>query len=222
MGKLRRYIDRMKTFLKSLFLAALAAPVFADGEPAGEFDYYVLSLSWTPTWCSLDGDARGSPQCDADTGFGFTLHGLWPQYESGWPSYCTSVQRDPSLSQTDDMVDIMGSGGLAWHEWKKHGRCSGLSSDEYFAAARRAYNAINRPEVFRRMDQTYHVSAGLVEDAFLEANPTLEPDQITITCKHGFIQEARICLTKDLIPRNCSAEVARDCSLRDAEIAPLR
>ena len=37
------------------------------------------------------------------------------------------------------MADIMGSGGSAWHQWKKHGRCSGLSPDDFFALSREAY-----------------------------------------------------------------------------------
>ena len=222
MEKLSAYIDSMNRFIKSLFLAAFATPVFADGERAGDFDYYVLSLSWTPTWCTLDGDQRNAPQCDAGTGFGFSLHGLWPQYEQGWPSYCTTVERDPSRRQTEEMADIMGSGGLAWYEWKKHGRCSGLSSQEYFDAARQAYESVNRPAVLRAVGQIYHLPATVVEDAFLEANPTFSTDQITITCKQGFIQEARLCLTKDLAPRNCGADVVQDCRLQDAEFAPLR
>ncbi len=121
-----------------LWLIAAGSAV-AEGERAGEFDYYVLSLSWSPTWCALEGDRRGSPQCDADSDFGWVLHGLWPQYENGWPSYCRTGHRNPSRAETAAMADIMGSGGSAWHQWNKHGRCSGLSPDDYFALAREAY-----------------------------------------------------------------------------------
>lgn len=201
---------------------AFATPVFADGETAGEFDYYVLSLSWTPTWCALEGDDRGSNQCDDNAGFGWSLHGLWPQFEAGWPSYCTTVARDPSRAQTRNMADIMGSGGLAWYEWKKHGRCSGLSADDYFDAARDAYDAVVRPPVLRRLTQEITVPASVIEDAFLEVNPDMSADQITITCKHGNIQEARICLTRDLRLRDCSPEVVQDCSLNNALMQPMR
>jgi len=200
----------------------LATPVFAQNNLAGDFDYYVLSLSWTPNWCVLEGDARGSEQCDANTGFGFTVHGLWPQYNQGWPSYCTTVERDPSRQQTSEMADIMGTSGLAWYQWKKHGRCSGLSAEAYFDITRQAYDNLNRPDVLRQIDQTYQLPASVVEDAFLEANPSLIADQITITCKQGFIQEARICLTKNLTPRQCGADVIQDCTLPNAEFAPIR
>ena len=134
-------IRLLKAFCSAIIFAA---PVVANADQAGDFDYYVLALSWTPSWCELEGNARNSPQCDTGRGFGFTLHGLWPQYENGWPSYCQTVERDPSRNQTDAMADIMGTGGLAWYQWKKHGRCSGLSATAYYDAARDAYDSINR------------------------------------------------------------------------------
>ena len=63
---------------------------------AGAFDYYVLALTWTPSWCALTGDREGEPDCDPGTGFGWSLHGLWPQYEAGWPVDCATEARGPS------------------------------------------------------------------------------------------------------------------------------
>ena len=77
-------------------LALAAAPAAAAGDEAGRFDYYVLALSWSPTWCALDGDARGADQCDPRHDFGWTLHGLWPQYEEGYPQDCATTARPPS------------------------------------------------------------------------------------------------------------------------------
>ncbi len=203
--------------MRALVLALLwPFAALAEGERAGDFDYYVLSLSWSPTWCALEGDARGSPQCDDDAGFGWVLHGLWPQNERGWPSYCRTGVRDPSRRDTAAMADIMGSGGSAWHQWKKHGRCSGLSSEDFFALAREAYGRIVRPEVFRMLERDVKLPASVVEQAFLEENEALVADGITITCKSGRIQEARICLTRGLEPRECGADVVRDCTMSDA------
>ena len=205
-----------------LALVLAAAPAFAEGERAGEFDHYVLSLSWSPTWCALEGDARGSEQCNDRHDHGWILHGLWPQHDRGWPSFCLTVERDPSRAETAAMADIMGTAGLAWHQWKKHGRCAGLPPDEYFALARRAYEEVNRPEVLRRLDQAVRLPVSVVEEAFLEANADWAPEMVTITCKAARIQEARICLTKDLVPRKCGPDVVRDCTLRDALLDPVR
>lgn len=212
--------DKMRVLIVLIFcLSAISAR--ADGR-AGEFDYYVMALSWSPNWCEIEGDSRGSPQCDTGTGFGWILHGLWPQYEQGWPSDCRTTFRAPSRGDTAAMADIMGTSGLAWHQWNKHGVCSGLSPQDYFALSRLAYSRINRPEVFRKLPDPVTLPAALIEEAFLEANPDLRHDQITVTCKSQMIQEARICLTRDLDFRRCGADVIRDCSLDDALFTPLR
>ena len=201
-------------------MSALAA--FADGERAGEFDYYVMALSWTPSFCAIEGDARGSEQCEAGTGFGWTLHGLWPQYEDGWPSYCNTNARNPSRADTAEQSSLFGTSGLAWHQWNKHGRCTGLSSDDYYDLSRLAYDRVTRPDIFRRLVKTYRFPASVVEEAFLEANPALEAGGVTVTCRDGFVREVRICLTRGLEPRQCRRDVRRDCTLSDARMDPLR
>ncbi len=198
----------------ALSMGLMGVPALADGERAGDFDYYVLALSWSPTWCALEGEARQSPQCDRD--LGWVLHGLWPQYEEGWPAYCNTSNRDPSRSQTAAMEDIMGTDGAAWYQWKKHGRCSGLPAQDYLDTAREAYESITRPEVFRRLENDVKLPAEVVEQAFLKENPDLDADEITVTCQSYRIQEVRICLTHDLEPRTCGADVIRDCTLDDA------
>ncbi|TNF22824.1 MAG: ribonuclease T [Rhodobacteraceae bacterium] len=194
----------------------------AKGEKSGHFDYWVMALSWSPNWCEIEGDARGAEQCAARQDVGWVLHGLWPQYHRGWPSFCPTLERPPSRVMTGQMADIMGSSGLAWYQWNKHGVCSGLSAAGYFRAARQAYDSIARPAVFRKLDKVVTLPASVVEAAFLKANPGLEADMITITCKGGHIQEARICLSLDLEPVPCGRDVIRDCTLKDALFTPLR
>ena len=207
-----------------LALAALCwAPLAqAEGERAGEFDYYVLSLSWSAAWCALEGDASDDPQCDAGRALTFILHGLWPQNEEGWPSWCRTGERDPSRALTASMADLMGGSGSAFYQWKKHGRCSGLSPETYFQTARKAYDSISIPKFLSDVSRPLVLPASVIEDALIEANPGLAPDQITITCKDGLIREARICLTRDLAPRRCGADVIRDCRLTDAVLEPVR
>ncbi len=200
----------------------LAAPAHADGEKAGEFDYYVMALSWSANWCAIEGDAKRSPQCDEAEDFGWTLHGLWPQYHRGWPAFCPTVAPHPRRSMTAEMADIMGTSGLAWYQWKKHGVCSGLSAADYYTLSRRAYDSVVRPPVFHKLDKPVRLPAKLVEEAFLKANPEMEPDMVTVTCRNRMIQEVRICLSRDLTPVPCGRDAVRDCSLDDALFNPVR
>lgn len=212
----------MRVIILLALLAGLAGPAFAEGERAGDFAYYVMSLSWSADWCALEGDARGDAQCAPGRGLTFVLHGLWPQAERGYPSYCRTAERDPGRAETAAMADVMGSPGLAWYQWKKHGRCSGLSPERYFATARAAFRAVTVPPVFAGLKDSVRIAPKVVEDAFLEANPGLTRDMVTISCDRGMIQEARICLTKDLRPRPCGADVVRDCSLPAAQMDGVR
>lgn len=209
----------MRSILIWLMTASFA---LADGEKAGEFDYYVLALSWSPNWCALEGDSKNSPQCDARHDHGWIMHGLWPQFHKGWPAFCPTVKRPPSRAMTSDMADIMGTSGLAWHQWNKHGTCSGLSARDYYTLSREAYGRVTRPEVFRKLSKSVKLPAAVVEEAFLKDNPGFEPDGVTITCKSGHIQEARICLSKTLDPVPCGQDVVRDCRMKDAIFTPIR
>jgi ribonuclease T2 len=210
------------TLILALFSATSPLPAIADGEPAGEFDYYVLALSWSPNWCALEGDRKGSAQCDDQYDFGWIMHGLWPQFERGWPSYCKSAQRNPARSVTNSMADIMGSSGLAWYQWKKHGKCAGLAGEAYFAAARSAFDSVTKPPVLRKVTTTLAIPPKVIEEAFLQSNSHLSADQITVTCKSNHIQEVRICLTKDLTPRHCGADTIRDCTAPKPLFTPIR
>lgn len=219
---MRAFAGAAPAILTAILIACTTTPAIAEGERAGDFDYYVMALSWSPNWCALEGDARGAPECRKGSNRAFTLHGLWPQNEQGWPSYCRTGERDPSRRESEAMADIMGASGLAWYQWKKHGRCAGLPASRYYATMRQAFASITIPPVFAAIDQRYSLPASVVEDAFLEANPGLQADQITITCDDGLIQEVRLCLTKDLQPRRCGPDAIRDCRLKDAILEPPR
>ena len=123
---------------------------------------------------------------------------------------------------TNGMSDIMGTSGLAWHQWKKHGTCTGLSATDYFALSREAYGKITRPALFRKLENPVKVPAMVIEEAFLKENPTLKANMLTITCKAGRIQEARICLSKSLDPVPCGRDTIKDCSMNDALFDPVR
>lgn len=213
----------MRFSLISIVLSVVLVPGFARAQDrAGEFDYYVLALSWTPNWCTREGDARGSAQCAADSGHGWTLHGLWPQYDRGWPQNCQTNKRPPSRTASAEMADIMGSRTLGAYQWRKHGSCSGLGGDEYLSLSREAYDSIKRPEVLRQLDREVALPASVIEEAFLKDNPRLKADMLTVTCRDGQIGEVRVCLSKALVPRFCGPDVIRDCSMEDALFSPLR
>ncbi len=208
-----------------LALALAALPATADdqgGDRAGAFAYYVLALSWSPAWCAAEGDARDAQQCEPGAETGFVLHGLWPQHRDGWPEHCATSGPEPTPADLRAVAGIMPSPGLARHQWRKHGSCSGLDPGAYFELARRAWERVRRPALLRRHDAPMRVAPGLVEDAFLEANPGLSPAGVRVTCRAGMIREVRVCLDKGLAPRPCTGPAARECPPGAALLAPVR
>lgn len=181
-----------------------ATPVWAGGVP-GRFDYYVLALSWSPSFCAEEGRSRKSPQCNGARPYAFVLHGLWPQYEKGWPDNCRTRTKpwvpSPLVSS---MLDIMPARGLVIHQYRKHGTCSGLDPESYFKTARRAFGSIRIPPRYLNPRKPVLVSPPEVEDDFVKANTDLTPEMISVACgRSNRLREVRICFTKDLTLRPC-------------------
>lgn len=230
-GEFTVYIGQIEPIEKGVFMLRLTALLalilltisynLAGAKRAGEFDYYVLSLSWSPSWCALKGNAQSADQCAKNRSFGFTLHGLWPQYATGWPSFCQTDHPTPSRKTTEAMADIMGAGKLALHQWDKHGRCTGLSAKEYFTVSREAFNRVNRPSVFRKLLKPLRLPATVIKAEFLKQNPALKAEMLAVSCSRGHFQEVRICLTKQLDPTACGIDVLQDCQ-QTVIFPPLR
>jgi ribonuclease T2 len=196
---------------------------------AGEFDYYSLVLSWSPTYCAT-ADRPDQMQCNRRDGrrFAFVLHGLWPQYEKGYPENCRTRRRPFVPQETiDGMLDIMPSPGLVIHEYRKHGTCTGLDPDGYYALSRRLFQQITIPEAFRNPLEMQFVTARDVQIAFARANPGLPAEAIAVACGRGNnarLREVRICFTRDGQPRACgqNENPRRLCSAAQVFVPPVR
>ena len=195
--------------------------VLARGDvPAGTgFDFYVLSLSWSPSYCEAEGEDANRQQCESATPYAFVVHGLWPQFERGYPENCRTDEDGVDNATLRTLYDIMPSAGLIRHQWRKHGSCAGLSQDDYFDVLRAAREAVAIPAEFRRVEAYRTLDPDAAERAFLSANPGLAEEGIAVTCDRRFLREVRICLTKDLAFRECP-EVDRRACQRDKVVMP--
>jgi ribonuclease T2 len=207
-------------------VAAAALPAAAQdarqNEP-GQFDFYVLSLSWSPSFCAAAADRGNSPgmQCGARP-YSFVVHGLWPQYEKGFPENCQ--QPSPRLYRgiVSQMLDLMPAPHLIYNEWDKHGTCSGLSARDYFDTVRKARAAVKIPPDYADLQQPLSVAPGAVQDAFIKANPTLTPAGIAVDCDKKRLTEVRLCFSKDLQFRACPEVVKRACRRDQVMMPPVR
>ncbi len=192
-----------------------APPALATAsEQPGDFDFYVLSLSWSPTYCATDGqDDRF--QC-GDRAYGFVVHGLWPQYERGWPDYCDDGAAGPTRAEVNDILDLMPGRSLVEYEWEKHGTCTGLAAGAYLERVRDARGEVAIPADFADPLKALSTSPFNVERAFIAANPGLSPGGIAVTCDGRLIEEVRVCLTRDLDFRPCREVDADACRANTA------
>lgn len=186
----------------------------------GDFDYYVLSLSWAPTFCESP-EHRSARECDPRGHTGFVIHGLWPQREDGRsPEYCGDAQPlgEPGISEA---LHLMPDAGLARHEWQAHGTCSGLSPRAYFDAMKKAREAIQVPAPYRSPQRGLRTSPSTVEARFAQASQITTPGAIRVHCVRQELAEVRFCLTKSLTPRPCSQNVG-ECRANPIFMRPVR
>lgn len=190
------------------------------GDRAGDFDFYVLSLSWSPSFCASARNRGEGMQCGRGKAYGFVVHGLWPQWERGFPSDCTSGGF-PTRAAVDGVLDIMPSPGLVRHQWRKHGSCSGLGPAAYFNLVRKARERVAIPDAYRAPEAALEASPAEIERAFMAANPGLRPDMIAVDCGRDALREVRVCMRKDLAFRSCPEVDRRACRARRVTLPPV-
>lgn len=186
-----------------LCLSALSVQARAD--EAGKFDYYLLSYSWSPQYCA---SRPNDGQCGR--GYGLVLHGLWPQYSKGYPESCGYEPISAGL--VHEFAGLYPSESLAFHEWKKHGTCSGLSAANFLKLSQKLKAAVRAPAALTAMSQPLRTTADQLRKAFVIANPGLDERDIAFSCADGgrFLQEVYVCFDKaGEHPVACSQDVQR-------------
>ena len=223
-----RAVQAAAVALSLLFIFAIvalaqdaAAQVRQQNVP-GQFDFYVLALSWSPSYCEAAHERLPDRAPDQQCGgrpFSFVVHGLWPQYERGFPSFCQVPAPRLDHRIVGTMLDLMPSPRLVFHEWDRHGTCSGLSQQAFFEAVRNARAALKIPAQFVELDKPIIVTPGDVVEAFVKANPGLSRAALAVACDSKRLSEVRVCLNKDFSFRDC-AEVTRRACKRDSIAVP--
>src|SRR3954471_11360657 len=221
-------ISRILWSLGLLAIAGLSAASAQDRRQnaPGEFDFYVLSLSWSPSFCEAASEhGKSGRSQDAQCGgrpFSFVVHGLWPQYEHGFPDYCQRPSPRLDRNIMTSMLDLMPAPGLIFSEWDKHGTCSGLGARAYFETIRKARATVKIPPEYLELSEEKTVAPAEIEDAFIKVNPGLSTSAIAVTCNGKRLSEVRICMSKDLQFRACEEIDRRACRRDEVLMPPMR
>ena len=204
--------------------AAVASAQDRRQNAPGEFDFYVLALSWSPSFCEAAAERgnSGRSQVQCERPYSFVVHGLWPQYERGFPEYCQRPSPRLDRNIMTSMLDLMPAPGLIFNEWDKHGTCSGLGARAYFEGIRKARAAVKIPEEFLQLSEPKTIAPDDLEAAFIKANPGLSSSAVSVTCDSKRLSEVRICLSKDLQFRSCEETDRRACRRDQVLMPPVR
>jgi ribonuclease T2 len=182
----------------------------ADDTP-GAFDFYLLTLSWSPEFCLTHANAA---ECAAHSAF--VLHGLWPQnFDGSYPEHCSDAA-GPANERA--YRDILPDAHLLEHEWQTHGTCSGLSPDAYFSAARRAERSVGIPAELVSVQSEIQVTPQQILDDFARANPDIAPQSFALSCGNNRLTAVEVCLGKDLKAVACSG--VRSCRANVVKVTP--
>jgi ribonuclease T2 len=216
---------RIKPLVTSLLLISLTPFALAkhhrqhddNSRASGQFDYYLLALSWAPNYCAGHPSDHSS-ECRVGRHTAFVLHGLWPQAHSGAPPMSCSTASPVAAATVDHMLNYMPSRGLIQHEWQEHGTCSGLSAQDYFAKAEQAFSSLHVPEQYSKLDHDQQISVPDLERSFADANHA-PPEAFRGSCHAGELVSLEVCVDKNLQYQSCTQSV-RECRVHQVGMQP--
>ena len=198
----------------------IATPILATGN----FDYFILVLSWSPDYCaSNSGDVQ---ECALGRKLGFVLHGLWPEFDRGYPSSCTNATLPVEVQA--QFPGLFPNDSLFVHEWEKHGTCTGLSPQLYFTLVKQIKDSIRIPDAFQAPQAPFRITTGQLKQQFIEVNSSLGGASLAAYCSGSgrFLSELYICFSKEGKPAACSADIirgaAKSCQSADFPVRNIR
>jgi len=198
------------------------APIAAEPKGTASFDYYVLSLSWAPAFCSDPANAAANPkECAPGRHMGFVGHGLWPEANGGPSPEACEKTKPVSRGVLNMMAPYMPSPVLVQQDWATHGTCSGLTPGDYFTLLIEARVAVQLPVQITAVDEITAESPEQIEAQFAGANPAFPAKAFRTACKGGQFTEIRVCFDKALKGVECTATVG-ECADGSERILPPR
>ena len=182
----------------------------ANSQP-GAFDFYLLTLSWSPEYCYSH---SSSSECSSHPGF--VVHGMWPQNNDGtYPENCSDAAGPTNPQQYLNLIPTIS---LINHEWTTHGTCSGLAPDAYFGSIRKAFGAVKIPAAFAKVTQQAMLAPSAIIGDFAAANPAWPNGSIALTCGKNYLTAVEVCLSKTLAPEAC--QNVHTCGATVVKVAP--
>ncbi|MDP4077674.1 ribonuclease I [Acidovorax sp. A1169] len=200
---------------------------------AGKHDSYVLAVTWQPGFCEHVKYDGTKPECENMASgrlvvSNLTLHGLWPNRQQCGTRYGACGNSTPDLSEetvsyiSPWMPNFFYERVFGTYEWKKHGTCSGMTSDTYFRRAVDSVKVVNESAAGRYI--TSNVGGKISKQEFearlrSETGRALAPNAFTLRCTNKQLFEIHVRLPlefkegaslNDLLGPNLQSSAASD------------
>jgi len=187
--------------------ATVASPLL-ENPHLDQFDFFVLALSWSPDYCATNG-SNDPQQCSIGKKLGFVLHGLWPQYNKGYPSNCSTEKMPASVKA--QFAGLYPNDNLFDHEWEKHGTCTGLTPAEYLQFGKQLKASVAIPAEFRSPEAPFRTTSNALKTSFGALNLAFSAASFEVSCSGSgrYLKEIYVCFARDGSPTACSAEMQK-------------
>ncbi len=217
--------SELAIFLVLIFFAQ-ATGLSAKELERGQYDSFILALSWSPSYCAEDPGKRDAQQCAPGRRFAFVVHGLWPLFVNGWPESCERRKEWIPQERIDAMLDVMPSKKLIIHEWKKHGACSGLTQADYFGSVRKIFGSVRIPARYLSPQAPVTITPEQLVVDFVKSNRGLTADMLSVHCGNAKdlarLSELRICVNKTGSFTACGTTDRWQCRAKSIVLPPVK
>jgi ribonuclease T2 len=189
-----------------------AAPSSQAGSVGKPYDFYLLTLSWSPEYCVTN---PGAVECSQH--LGFVVHGLWPQnFDGSYPKNCPTR---PATLTDAEWQGLFPTASLAQHEWTAHGACTPYDAATYFGLVRKARGEVQIPSAFTAPTQLPSDTPGDLIAQFARINTGIPPGGIALNCGNNALTSVEFCFDKNLKPIACQA--VRSCRANSVKIPSI-
>ncbi len=192
--------------------AAPAVSTSPDPDRPIRYDFVILALSWSPTYCASSVRRGQTDQCQNPANRGFVVHGFWPQSRDGARLRCAEGRADFSKALFERALQVFPDLDLAEKQFQRHGECFEFSPDSYLDVTAQARSKIVVPDFLRALDRPLSIAPEEIRSAFANSNSGLSRDSISVSCRKSTLVEVLICMKSDLSGfEPCPQVVRRTC-----------
>ena len=222
--------SRSPSHLRALSLTLSLQAMAKDNS----WTFLMMTQRWPATACDMHHSDCAVP---SDVNY-FTVHGLWPNRDDGYPSFCTHEKMDqhdvaPILTQMQEYWTNYFSNSKPlsfWeHEWEKHGTCASNvaeydTPEKYFEAGLKFRSKFDWKAALAKHNIVPSNKKTYTYDAIVKAAESEFGGTAVVKCEHTklgqVLAQAVTCIGKDGNTVSCDS-IHSNCNMKEEIYMPV-